>query len=90
MNEPLMNEKYLESVKAFKPTAVIAPRGKDERYGWGTPEMDARANEPIWEPALAGEWSCMPLGQGLLMTKALAEQAAREVAASLKIALKNA
>lgn len=81
------NPHYLEAVKKFKPTAVIAPRFEDERYSWGTPELDAREDELIWEPALADEHSCIPLGRGLLMTKALAEEASQEIIESLKVAL---
>lgn len=80
------NSGKLESIKSYKPTAVVAPQNTGERYGWGE-DYDDLANDLVWEPALADEYGCIPLGDGLLTTKVIAEEAAKEIADSLRVAL---
>lgn len=82
------NPNKLAAMKNYQPIAVVAPQKPGERYGWGKGvEKDGDAELCIWEPALGDEFGCIPLGNGLLSTKKLAEEAAIEIARSLKLAL---
>lgn len=89
----LHNIERYKRLEKFKPLAVRQYRDDNDqsRYAWGEDKktVEYYADEPVWLPALADDYTHISLGGGLLMKKEQAEFEAKLMAKHLGKALQN-